>query len=169
MSPNEHLDSDESETIMKKRKTSNDDFGGLRTDALQAGKRFAVCNNLWVDPTVVSHLVTLTDSGTDAEPASDEPTELREQAEAIFRSLPTSLRPHVGTRWFRKRVSVSYCLIPWFSLTFFCSLRKVFVVYALIKSTFLPTSAQATSFVRFRPVNSQIESSVPAFLRSKVF
>jgi hypothetical protein len=119
--PNEHSDdSDESEPIAKKMKTSDNDPDGLRTDALHAGKRFAVCNNLWVDPAAITHIASLTDS--DAADPSEESIGLREQAEAILRSLPPSLHPYVGTKWFRKRVSTSHTIrYPEFRfyLTFF--------------------------------------------------
>ena len=92
-------DDEDAETITKKKKTNVGDIGGLKTDALQAGKWFAVCNSLWVDPASIKHISTLVNP---ADPASDEPDELWEQAEAIFKSLPGSLHPHVGTKWFRE-------------------------------------------------------------------
>ena len=45
--------SEDDEHITKKGKKGTDDHGALKSDALQAGKKYAVCNALWVDPAAI--------------------------------------------------------------------------------------------------------------------
>jgi hypothetical protein len=100
---NPDSDTDDGEHVTKKGKTSSDDHGALKSDALQAGKKYAVCNLLWLDPGVIRHVKHIAMEGSDME-LSDEPEDLKEQAQNILKTLPAPLRPHVGTKWFRERV-----------------------------------------------------------------
>jgi hypothetical protein len=101
------LDGDDSddEIIKKKTKSKNDDTGALQTDALQAGKRFAVCDRLWVSPGAIQYLPLVANPSSE----DDEPESVDEQqmdvARAIFNSLAVPLRNYVGAKWFRARVS----------------------------------------------------------------
>ena len=100
-------DSDDTngEIIKKKTKSRNDDTGALQTDALQAGKRFAVCDRLWVPPGAIQYLPLIANPPNE----DDEPESADEQqtdvAHAIFNSLAAPLRSYVGAKWFRTRVS----------------------------------------------------------------
>jgi hypothetical protein len=98
--------SDEEEHITKKKRTNKEDNGALKTQALHAGKRYAVCNSLWISPAVLGYLAlqAKSDSGSDTESESEDSAELKEQAAAIYNAIVPPLRPHVGSRWFSKRV-----------------------------------------------------------------
>jgi hypothetical protein len=103
--------SDEEEHITKKTKHDKSDDGALRTQALHAGKRYTVCNSLWINPAVLGYLALLSkaDSGSNSEPDEDS-IELKELATAIYGTLPGPLRPHVGSQWFSARVGSYYKL-----------------------------------------------------------
>lgn len=98
-------DSDDGEIISKKTKRRNDDTGALQMDTLQAGKRFAVCDKLWVPPGAIQYLPLIANP-----PSEDDEPELADEqqmdvARAIFNSLAVPLRSYVGAKWFRTRVS----------------------------------------------------------------
>jgi hypothetical protein len=98
-------ENDSDENIAKKVKSSKDDTGALQTDALQAGKRFAVCNMLWIPPGAIQYLPLIAHpSGDDEEPESEDEQTV-EAAQAIYNSLANPLRRYVGIKWFRTRVS----------------------------------------------------------------
>ena len=96
-------DTDDGELVTKKGKTNSDDHGALKSDALQAGKKYAICNVLWLDPGVIRQVGYIAKEGSEAE-LSDGAEDLKKRAQDILSSLPAPLRPHVGTRWFRERV-----------------------------------------------------------------
>lgn len=96
--------------IPKKKKTTANDDGGLQTEALQAGKAFTICNALWLEPGVMSFLALIKEreEGSEDEEQPDigeEDMALMEQAQAIYNTLPPSLRPHAAKKWFHERVS----------------------------------------------------------------
>jgi len=97
-------DSDD-EIIKKKTKSRDDNTGALQMDALQAGKRFVVCDKLWVSPGAIQYLPLVANPHSE----DDEPESADEQqmdvAHAIFNSLAVPLRSYVGAKWFRARVS----------------------------------------------------------------
>ena len=100
---------DEQRPHTKKKKNNNAASNELlRKDALQSSKRFVVESALWTEPGAVQYLALLNGDGSDAVQANeqeDKDEELRSQAELIYANLPTHLRPHVQTAWFRKCVS----------------------------------------------------------------
>jgi hypothetical protein len=95
----------------KKAKTSetaksSDKESALVKDAMQAGKKFTVCNLLWTTPGAIRYLVHLSNHKsedlTESDDDSDETT--KDQAQLIYHSLSAHLRPYVKTSWFRTRV-----------------------------------------------------------------
>jgi hypothetical protein len=109
--PDNSSDSDGQNPPKKKKLVADQHSNGtsaLRKDALQAGKRFAVCDILWPDPAAIRY-VAIHNQGSESEPheatESDEDEEVKVQAARIFRSLPANLRPYVKEAWFRERVS----------------------------------------------------------------
>lgn len=104
----------------KKAKSSSQsaDIKQLRKDALQAGKRYAVCNSLWMNPGAIRYLALLKGDNADDEleepgdpDESDEDNEMKEQAQGIYHSLPAHLRPHVEKPWFKERVSLPFTFL----------------------------------------------------------
>jgi hypothetical protein len=96
--------SEDEDHISKKGKRGNDDYGALKTDALQAGKRYAVCDLLWIDPVSIQYLGSISKTSSETESLSDGLEDVNKEAQSILKSLPAPLRPHVGTKWFRERV-----------------------------------------------------------------
>jgi hypothetical protein len=115
-----HVDSDSDDSkdsgqIMKKGKAGSNDHGSLKTNALQAGKKYAICNLLWLDPAAIWHIAYITKASSEMELLLDGPDDLKEQAQDILRSLPVPLHPHIDTRWFKEQVhricNISYLFI----------------------------------------------------------
>jgi hypothetical protein len=158
--------SGDNEAVTKKGKRGNDDHGALKTDALQAGKRYAVCDELWIDPAAIRHIVYVSKSGSDTELLSDGPEEVKEQAKSILKSLPAALRPHIGTRWFRERVRATNNM-PCFTPDYFYihSLKRVAEVFAPAKSTFSPICSRDTSSLIFQRRSLQTERSDLTYLK----
>jgi hypothetical protein len=96
--------SEDEDHISKKGKRGNDDHGALKTDALQAGKRYAVCNMLWIDPASIRYLASISKNSSETESLSDGPEEVNKEAQSIMKSLPAPLHRYVSTKWFRERV-----------------------------------------------------------------
>lgn len=104
----------------KKVKRSSTDQGSVKTDALRAGKRLAICDLLWIEPMALSYVAVqggneAADELAELEDDEENEEELeraRTQAQLIYEKLPVQLRDHVGTRWFQQRVSISsYCYL----------------------------------------------------------
>ena len=116
-------DSDDESTgdehLTKKKKSSKHDSGALKTDALQAGKRFAVCNMLWIPPGAIQHLPLIADPPSDDEALDSADEQQMKASRIIFESLSAPLRPCVSTKWFRNRVSniyIMHCLLTCLSI-----------------------------------------------------
>lgn len=120
---NEDTSSDE-EGPKKKKRTG--DIGALKTDALQAGKKFTVCDKLWLKPGTLGYISLLADSREDEDLSNvddddddDESAEAKAEAEVLFKALPAQLRPYVGTGWFRERVSTSDLSYSYYTYIYF--------------------------------------------------
>lgn len=101
-------DSDDPAASPKKKKKLMSENERLSKDALQAGKYFAVSTQLWVSPGALRYLTLLHDDPQENvgdEEVDDDDGAIREEAESIFRALPSSVRPYVREDWFRERVS----------------------------------------------------------------
>lgn len=98
----------------KKLKHDSRDLGSIRTDALRAGKRLAICDLLWIEPMALSYLAVQENDKVPDELAelegdhenSEELEKAKRQAQLMYEKLPAQLREHVSTDWFRERVRV---------------------------------------------------------------
>lgn len=77
-------------------------------DALQAGKKFAICVVLWMNPETL-HYVNLLCEDTEATFLTDDVNQdAMDEAREIVNLLPVSLKLYTRKRWFRERVSGSF-------------------------------------------------------------
>lgn len=98
----------------KKLKHDSRDLGSIRTDALRAGKRLAICDLLWIEPMALSYLAVQENDKVPNELAelegdhenSEELEKAKRQAQLMYEKLPAQLREYVSTDWFWERVRV---------------------------------------------------------------
>lgn len=110
---NESVDSDDEIPQAKKAKIAS--LAALAKDAMQAGKKFTVCNSLWTDPGAIRHLALLRNKESEdlgLTESDDDEGQIKEQAQMIYQSLPTHLRTYVKEAWFRTRVSYLFNVTP---------------------------------------------------------
>ena len=104
--------------VPKRSKVEFDnDRGGIREDTLRTGKKFTVCDRLWLQPLSLPmlHVIANSHNNNDAEMAMEELIDIpqdelakpKEEAELIFTSIPEHLHPHIDKDWFREHVCAS--------------------------------------------------------------
>lgn len=126
---------------------------------MRAGKKFAVCDRLWLQPLSLPMLHVLAKAPNDDEPETtmedfsdipqDELIKPKEEAELIFASIPEHLRPYVGETWFRERVSTMSLIILIPDSNCNSSARDA-NLFVLQRCTYWPISSLVSSCPKFR-------------------